>query len=296
MEKPKFAWFDGKLRRFEEVKLSLMTHALHYGSSVFEGIGCYDTPKGPAIFRLQDHMRRFLFSAEVLGLEVPYDLDELVEACKEVIRAEGIREAYIRPVAFLGDESLGLHIKELTTHVAIFAVEFPKPFGAKAIRVRTVSVRRISPQVTVPEAKIGGHYVSSILALKEAREMGYDDALLLDVEGYVAEGPGANVFFVKGNVLVTPKLGSILPGITRDTVMRLARDMGFKVVERRVTLVDAYDADEAFFCGTAMEVTPVASIDGKVYEKHDVTMKIREAYLRIVRGQDERYIDWLTFV
>lgn len=298
-----YVWMDGRLVRLEDAKVHVMAHALHYGTGVFEGIRCYDTGRGRAIFRLDDHLDRLYSSAKLLGMEIPYSKDELGEAVVETVRRSGLRDCYIRPIVFRGFGRLGLNPAGLPVHVAIGTLDMGAYLGEAKERGARVTVskwRRLHPSCVPLEAKATGYYVSSALAKLDAVMRGYDEALLLDLDGYVVEGSGENLFIVVGDTLVTPPLLSgILPGITRDTVSTLARDMGLRVKEDRITLGQLLTADEAFFTGTAAEITPIVEVDGvKIGDGRPgkVTRAVQDAYERVVRGKEEKYLHWLTFV
>jgi len=268
---------------------------------VFEGLRVYDTPDGPAIFRVQDHTRRLVDSARIYMMQIPYDRPTLIEAQREVVRANGLGACYLRPIAFYGAEKMGVSPKGATVHVAIAAWPWGAYLGPGAhergIRVKTSSYARHPVNVTMARAKVAATYANSILATLEASQDGYDEALLLDVDGFVAEGAGENLFVVKDGRLYEPELTSALAGITRDTVITLARERGYEVSARRLTRDDVYIADEAFFCGTAAEVTPIVELDRRTIgdgRPGPVTRAIQRAYFDAVSGRDARHRDWLT--
>ena len=303
IEEAKFIWMDGRLVPWQEAKIHILSHVIHYGSGVFEGIRCYDTERGPAIFRLDDHIRRLFYSAKVYRMDIPFGFDELVEACKEVVRANGLRDCYIRPIVYRGYGEMGVNPLKSPVNVAIAAWEWGAYLGEaleKGARVIVSTWRRICSDILPPMAKACGHYTNSQLAKMEAVLAGYDEAIMLDIDGYVCEGTGENFFMVKDGVIYTPPpQASILLGITRDTVIRLARDMGYTVVERFISRAELYGADECFFTGTAAEVTPVVEIDGRPVgdgRPGPITRRLQAKYFDVVRGRDERYLDWLTFV
>jgi len=303
IKEAKFIWMDGRLVPWQEAKIHILSHVIHYGSGVFEGIRCYDTERGPAIFRLDDHIRRLFYSAKVYRMDIPFGFDELVEACKEVVRANGLRDCYIRPIVYRGYGEMGVNPLKSPVNVAIAAWEWGAYLGEaleKGARVMVSTWRRICSDILPPMAKACGHYTNSQLAKMEAVLAGYDEAIMLDIDGYVCEGTGENFFMVKDGVLITPPpQASILLGITRDTVIRLARDMGYTVVERFISRAELYGADECFFTGTAAEVTPVVEIDGRPVgdgRPGPITRKLQAKYFDVVRGRDERYLGWLTFV
>ncbi len=300
----RLVWFNGRLVGIEEATISVSTHALHYGTAVFEGIRAYWTAKGrPAIFRLNDHIRRFFVSAKIYRLEIPYTEDEIAEACKMVVRENKLRDAYIRPIAYLATTELGIKAKDRRAGVAVLAKEWGKYLGEayeKGARVAVSPWRRL-PSFSFPTtAKASGHYINSFLAAMDAYEKGFDEAILLDHRGFVSEGTGENLFIVKDQVVYTPPLqASILPGITRDTIITLLRDMGIEVVERDITLGELLAADEAFFTGTAAEVTPVVEVDNiKIGDGRPgpLTRKLQKLYSDVVRGKIDKYEDWLAYV
>ena len=296
-------WFDGELRPWREAKVHVLTHTLHYGMGVFEGVRAYDTAEGPAIFRLQDHNERFFRSAHILNMRMPFDRSELLEAQRTVVRENALKAAYIRPMAFLGSEGMGLRASNLKVHVMVAAWHWPSYLGEEALnnglRVKTASFSRHHVNVVMCKAKANGNYMNSMLALEEAQRCGYDEALLLDTEGYVAEGSGENIFLVQEGSLVTPDLTSALDGITRRTILRLAEDMGLLVREKRITRDEVYIADEAFFTGTAAEVTPIREVDGRQIgngRRGPVTKKLQACYFDVVYGRRKEYGEWLTAV
>ncbi|HTO44044.1 MAG TPA: branched-chain amino acid transaminase [Burkholderiales bacterium] len=296
-------WYDGKLVPWREANTHVLTHSLHYGLAVFEGLRAYKTGKGTAIFRLQEHTERLLNSAHIFMMKMPYDRAILMEAQKEVVRANRLEECYVRPIAFYGSEKMGVSPKGAKVHVAIAAWPWGAYLGAdgieKGIRVKTASYARHHINVTMCRAKFSGTYANSILANQEAVEHGYDEALLLDVDGYVAEGSGENLFIVKNGKLYEPELTSALIGITRDAVITLARDMGLEVEARRITRDDVYIADEAFFTGTAAEVTPIRELDSRVIgsgRRGPVTQKLQSMFFDVVNGRAEKYRHWLSYV
>ena len=288
-------WFNGELLDYEDVKVPLDAHSLHYGSSVFEGIRVYNTKHGPAIFRLKEHIDRFFYSMEQLRMKNIFSKEEIIKACIEVVRENNLTDCYIRPIAFYGEGGLGLNPLKNKVNIAILAFPFsylPKP----GLKVKISSYRRLSSKAFNPFAKIGGHYVNSILAHLEAIEQGYDEALLLDENGYVAEGPGENIFFVKNKTLYTPPLGNILPGITRDSIIKIARNLGFQVIEKNILPEEIGNFDEAFFVGTAIEVKRIIQINDKLFENKEVFETIKEKFDEVVKGEDINYLEWLTFV
>ncbi|MFW5853250.1 MAG: branched-chain amino acid transaminase [Patescibacteria group bacterium] len=285
-------WLDGKIVNEQKAKIPLLTHSLHYGSAVFEGIRFYKTDNGSAVFRLRDHLKRLFYSAEVMGMKLPFSIKKTEEAVLETIRVNRFQEGYIRPLIYFGNK-MGLDPQGADVHLVIAAWPWGKYLNDK-VRVKISSFIRIHHDSTDVRAKISGHYVNSILATSQARRVGFDEALLLDVNKKVAEGAGENIFFVKNNNIITPKSGSILPGLTRDTVMILVKEMGYKVIEKSITPSDLKNFDEAFFTGTAAEVTMIKSIDKHIFKQFTVSEQIKEKYDLVVRGQDKKYKKWLT--
>ena len=296
-------WFDGELVPWREANVHVLTHTLHYGVGVFEGMRAYETPRGVAIFRLHDHTRRMERSAHILGMRLPYTFDEINEACITVVRENALSAAYVRPIAFYGSEGMGLRANNLSVHVAVAAWEWGAYLGdeglEKGIRIRTSSFTRHHVNISMCKAKAVGHYINSILAYHEALECGYDEALLLDNEGYVAEGSGENIFIVRDGMIYTPDLTSALEGVTRDTIMVFARDLGIEVREKRLTRDEVYIADEAFFTGSAAEVTPVVELDNRTIgtgRRGPVTRKLQTMFFDQVHGRKVRHPEWLTYV
>ncbi len=296
-------WFNGELVPWRDAKVHVLTHTLHYGVGVFEGMRAYETSRGAAIFRLHDHTRRMFQSAHILGMRVPHTLDEINDACATVVLENGLSAAYLRPICFYGSEALGLRANNLSVHVAVAAWEWGAYLGdeglEKGIRIRTSSFTRHHVNISMCKAKAVGHYINSILALHEALECGYDEALLLDNEGYVAEGSGENIFIVRDGIIYTPDLTSALEGVTRDTIMVFARDLGMEVIEKRLTRDEVYIADEAFFTGTAAEVTPVVELDNRAIgtgRRGPVTRKLQNMFFDQVNGRKVRRPEWLTYV
>ena len=296
-------WINGELVDWREAKVHVLTHTLHYGVGVFEGVRAYETPEGPCIFRLKDHTSRLFDSAKIMRIEIPYSAEQLNTAQKQVFAANGLEEGYLRPVVFLGSEAMGLRAEGLTVNVAIACWPWPDYVDESAredgIKVRTSSYTRHHVNITMCKAKANGNYINSILALREAIDSGCDEALLLDNEGYVAEGSGENVFMIKDGVINTPELTSCLPGITRDTILVFARELDLPIVERRITRDEFYIADEAFFTGTAAEVLPIQSIDGRVIgdgQRGKVTERLQSLYFDQVRGKRQAHTEWHTFL
>jgi len=296
-----FIWYDGKLVPWRDATTHVLTHSLHYGLAVFEGVRAYKTEIGTAIFRLKEHTDRLFNSAKIYMMEIPYSKDVLMAAQKEVVRANKLDACYLRPIAFYGSEAMGISAKGVSVHVAVAAWPWGAYLGAEAlergIRVKTSSYARHHVNVTMCRAKSVGTYMNSILAHQEAAQDGYDEALLLDVDGFVAEGSGENIFIVKNGTLYEPELTSALEGITRDSVIRLAADFNLPVVAKRITRDEVYVADEAFFTGTAAEVTPIRELDNRTIgsgRRGPVTEKLQKAFFDCVTGKSEKYRDWLA--
>ncbi|HSC79145.1 MAG TPA: branched-chain amino acid transaminase [Chitinolyticbacter sp.] len=296
-------WYDGKLVPWRDATTHVLTHTLHYGMGVFEGVRAYETPRGTAIFRLQDHTERLLNSAKIFQMKIGYSAEELNEAQKTVVRENKLKSCYLRPLSFIGSEKLGIAAKDNTIHTIVAAWPWGAYLGAdgleRGIRVKTSSFTRHHVNVSMVRAKACGYYINSILAHQEAAADGYDEALVLDTEGYASEGAGENLFVVKKGVLYTPDVASCLDGITRNTVLQLAREEGIEVVEKRITRDEIYTADEAFFTGTAAEVTPIRELDNRAIgqgSRGPVTARLQQRYFDAVQGRDEKHLDWLTLV
>jgi branched-chain amino acid aminotransferase len=295
-------WADGEMVPWREAKVHFLTHTLHYGLGVFEGVRAYHSEgRGTCIFRLQEHTDRLFRSAKILGMDMPWSKEVLLEAQKAVIRDNDLHEAYIRPMCFLGSEGMGLRADALQTHCMIASWHWPSYMDPDAINrgivVRTSSYTRHHVNITMTKAKANGNYINSILALREALQCGAEEALLLDPEGYVAEGSGENFFMVRDGVIYTPELTSCLEGITRDAVIQLADDCGYQVVEKRITRDEVYIADEAFFTGTAAEVLPIRELDARPVgdgSRGPITERLQNAFFDLVRGRDASRADWLT--
>jgi branched-chain amino acid aminotransferase len=292
---------NGELVDWEDAKVHVGTHGLHYGSGVFEGIRCYETPKGPAVFRLTDHLQRMHNSARLLYMELPYSVDDLKAATNELLGANGLDECYIRPIAFYGYGQLGVAARNNPIDTVIMSWPWGAYLGEEAlhtgIRAKISTWQRISANVIPHVSKATGVYLNSMLAVTEANNAGYDEAILLTPEGTVADGSGENIFVVRDGVIHTPDLGTgILPGITRDSIKQIAEDLGYAVVERSVIRSDLYLADELFMCGTAAEVTPLRSIDDHEIGVGPITLEVQKAYLDTVRGASERWGQWLEHV
>lgn len=296
-------WKNGELVPWRDANVHFLTHTLHYGLGVFEGVRAYKTDDGSAIFRLEDHTERFFRSAKILNMKIEFSRDELNEAQRTVVRENGLESAYIRPLLFYGSEGMGIRAEHLKTHVFIAAWEWGAYLGTegldKGISVKTSSFSRLHVNVSMCRAKACGHYINSILALHEALAYGADEALLLDTEGYVMEGTGENIFIVRNGQVITPDLTSALEGITRDTVIALINELGMPLVERRITRDEVYIADEAFFTGTAAEVTPIRELDGRVIGnggRGPVTEQLQSKYFDVVKGRSERHRHWLSYL
>jgi branched-chain amino acid aminotransferase len=296
-----FIWFDGKLVDWRDAKIHVLTHSLHYGMAVFEGVRAYKTGQGTSIFRLQEHTRRFFNSAKIFQMKMPFAAEQILEAQKEVVRANKLESCYLRPIAWIGSEKLGVSARDNTIHVSISAWPWGAYLGedglAKGIRVKTSSYTRHHVNVSLVRAKASGYYINSILANQEVTANGYDEALLLDTEGYVSEGAGENVFIVRNNTVYTPDLASCLDGITRDSVIQMARDLGYSVVEKRITRDEMYCAAEAFFTGTAAEVTPIRELDDREIgsgSRGPVTGRLQALFFDVVAGKAPAYQSWLT--
>jgi len=296
-------WVDGEMVPWREAKVHVLTHTLHYGMGVFEGVRAYATDRGPAIFRLEDHTNRLFRSAHILGMKIPYDADTLNQAQQEAVRRNGLGSAYLRPMCFYGSEGMGLRADNLQVHVMIAAWEWGAYLGEdnlkNGIRVRVSSFNRHHVNITMCRAKANGNYMNSMMALQEALHDGYDEALLLDTEGYVMEGSGENLFIVRDGVMYTPDLSSALDGITRQTVMTFAGELGIPTVEKRITRDEVYIADEAFFTGSAAEVTPIREVDNRTIGRGGrgpITERLQSLYFDQVAGRRAEHPEWLTYV
>jgi branched-chain amino acid aminotransferase len=301
MQETEKIWVNGELVDWADAKVHVGVHGLHYGSGVFEGIRCYETEKGPAIFRLRDHLERLGNSAKILFMELPYTLGELREATHELVAANGLASCYIRPIAFYGYGELGVAATGNPVDVVIMSYPWGAYLGEEGqnngITTTISSWERVGPNVIPHAAKATGIYLNSMLATTEARKAGYDEAIMLSTDGFIADGPGETVFIVKDGYVCTPPLAmSILPGITRNTVLQLAEALGYPVKETLLIRTDLYVADEVFMVGTAAEVTPVRSVDGREIGVGPVTRELQKAYLAVVHGLDERWSDWLDVV
>lgn len=296
-------WFDGEMIPWRDAKVHVLTHTLHYGMGVFEGVRAYKTDQGPAIFRLDDHTKRLFNSAKIMNMDIPFSQEELNEAQKACVRENNLESAYIRPMAFYGSEGMGLRADNLKTHVMVAAWEWGAYLGDdginKGIRIKTSSYTRHHVNVSMCKAKANGHYINSMLALQEALHDGYDEAMLLDVDGFVAEGSGENLFIVREGQIFTPDLTSALDGITRNTLFVLAKELGYEIKEKRITRDEVYISDEAFFTGTAAEVTPIREVDNRIIgggTRGPVTTKLQKAYFDLVEGKSSEHREWLGLI
>ena len=299
-----YIWMDGEFVDWREAKVHVLTHTLHYGLGVFEGVRAYATSTGPAIFRLERHSERLLQSAKIMGMKIPFSAEQISQAQLECVKKNNLKSAYIRPMAWYGSEAMGLHAKGLKVHLMVAAWEWGSYLGDDAlkngIRAKTSSFNRHHVNSTMAKAKTNGHYTNSIMATHEAERCGYDEALLLDTNGYVAEGSGENIFIVRRGKIYTPELTSALEGITRDTISEIAsQDMGLQIVEKQITRDEVYTADEAFFTGTAAEVTPIRSLDDREIgdgKAGPITLEIQRRYFDVVYGRDPNRSSWLSHV
>ena len=294
-------WFDGKLVDWRDAKIHVLTHSLHYGMAVFEGVRAYKTVSGTAIFRLHEHTRRLFNSAKIFQMTLPFSFETVLEAQKEVVRANKLESCYLRPLAWIGSEKLGVSARGNTIHMSVSAWPWGAYLGeeglAKGIRVKTSSFTRHHVNVSLVRAKASGYYINSILANQEVTANGYDEALLLDTEGYVSEGAGENVFIVRDGKLYTPDLASCLDGITRNAVVTMAHDLGYEVIEKRITRDEMYCADEAFFTGTAAEITPIRELDDRTIGegvRGPITGKLQALFFDVVAGKSDKYASWMT--
>jgi branched-chain amino acid aminotransferase len=296
-------WYDGELVPWRDATTHVLTHTLHYGMGVFEGVRAYNTPQGTAIFRLEAHTDRLFDSAHIMNMKMPFTKEELNEATRAAVRENNLESAYIRPMVFYGSEAMGLRATGLKVRVIVAAWHWGAYMGDEAlktgIKVRTSSFTRHHVNISMTRAKANGNYINSMLALQEAVSGGADEAMLLDTEGYVAEGSGENIFLVRHGVVYTPEVTSCLNGITRNTILTLAAELGIQVIEKRITRDEVYIADEAFFTGTAAEVTPIREVDGRqigIGSRGPVTEKLQKAYFDLVTGQTSAHPEWRTLV
>ena len=294
-------WMDGQFVDWRDANIHVLTHTLHYGMGVFEGVRCYETTSGSAIFRLKDHTQRLLNSAKIFQMKLGFSKEELMQAQLETVRRNKLKSCYIRPIVWIGSERMGIATNNNKIHIAIAAWPWGAYLGeeglAKGIRVKTSSFTRHHVNVSMVRAKASGYYINSILAHQEVCGMGYDEALLLDTEGYVSEGAGENLFIVKSGRLYTPDLASCLDGITRDSVMTIAKDFGVEIIEKRITRDEIYCADEAFFTGTAAEVTPIRELDDRTIgegRRGPITETIQACFFDAVSGKAPKYQSWLS--
>lgn len=294
----KFIWMDGKFVDWQDAKVHVLAHALHYGSAVFEGIHSYKTEKGPAIFRLDDHIDRLFFSANSLSMQPRFSKEEIKNAVKQLIKKNNLEDAYIRPLIYYGYGNIGVFPKDIPTNVFIVAIPWGN-YYSKNLEIMISKFRRHSEKSAVFGAKISGNYANSILAMHEARKKGYDEALMLDENGFVSEGPAENLFLVKDGKLITPNSKGALHGVTRNTILEIGKDLKIKTLEKNVNLKEVKNADELFFCGTATEIAPIISVDDKKIgdgKIGSITSRLRDKYYDIVRGKDEKYGKWLAYV
>ena len=295
-------WMNGKQVDWKDATVHVLTHALHYGTGVFEGIRCYETSRGPAAFRLREHMERMHDSAKVFLMEIPYTVDELVDATRELIKANGLQSCYIRPIAYRGYGEMGVNPEANPVDVTIAVWPWGTYLGDGAlengVRMTVSSWRRHDPNIIPPAAKVTGAYINSVAAKVEAVRLGFDEGIMLNSQGYISEATGENLYFVKEGEILTPPLSAgVLDGITRRTVFKIANDLGIPIREVFLTRANAYLADEMFCSGTAAEITPVREVDGRIIgDPGPVTQAIQQKYFAIVRGEDEKYFDWLDFI
>ena len=303
-DQSKFIWFNGKIIPWNDAKIHVMSHVLHYGSGVFEGIKCYATKEGPAIFRLDDHIHRLFESGNKYQIKIPFSEDDIINASIETVRINGFESCYIRPIAFYGYDTLGVHPKDCPVEVAVASFFWGAYLGAEGL-LNGVNIvispwKRLSLDAFPPSAKASGQYMNSMLAVQDARNRGYDEALLLNQQGYIAEGSGQNIFIVKDEIIYTNGLNaSILMGITRSSIIQICKNLGYSVEITDLTEEMLLSADEAFFTGSATEVTPIASVNDKPVgngKPGRITLKLKKLYSRIVHGKETRYNDWLTFI
>ena len=296
-------WMDGELVEWSDAKIHVLTHTLHYGTGVFEGVRAYETSDGPAIFRLEDHTNRLFESAKLIGMQIPYDAKELNDAQSQVVKINNLKNAYIRPMCFYGSEGMGLRADNLKVHTIIAAWDWGSYLGddkiLNGIKVKVTDFPKRSEKSMLHKAKASGNYLYSMLALKDALNSGYDEALILDIDDNVNEGSGENFFMIINNTIHTPKDATVLNGITRQTVMKIARDLNYRVEETNISVDDVKSSDEAFFTGTAAEVTPIIQVDNvKINDGKpgEITKKIQKIYFDLIRGKVDEYSSWLTQV
>jgi branched-chain amino acid aminotransferase len=296
-----FIWMDGEWLDWREAKIHVLTHTLHYGMGAFEGVRAYETDSGPAIFKLEEHTDRWFNSAEILGMTIPFDRETLNKAQREVVTKNNLKSAYLRPMCFYGSEGMGLRADNLKVHVMIAAWEWGAYLGEdninNGIRICTSSFIRHHGNPALAKAKTNGNYVNSMMALQEALSKGFDEALMLDIDGFVSEGSGENIFVIRDGVIYTPELTSALPGITRSTIITLANELGYQVIEKQLTCEDVSSADEAFFTGTAAEVTPIRGLDEHTIgsgTRGPITEKLQSLYFDCVAGRSEQHESWIA--
>ncbi len=296
-------WFDGEMVPWRDAKIHVLTHTLHYGMGVFEGVRAYHAEDGTASFRLQEHTDRLFNSAKIMNMEMPFSKDEINQAQLDAVKMNNLDSAYLRPMAFYGSEGMGLRADGLKTHIIVAAWNWGAYLGKEAlehgIRIRTSSFTRHHPNIAMVKAKANGNYINSMLALSDALKDGYDEALLLDVDGFVAEGSGENFFMVRDGIIYTPELSSALDGITRATIIQLAHEAGYQVIEKRITRDEVYIADEAFFTGTAAEVTPIRELDRRTIgsgSRGPITEVLQTKYFDVVHGRSPEHKNWLAHV
>ena len=296
-------WMDGKLVEWSDAKVHVLTHTLHYGTGVFEGVRAYETSGGPAIFRLEDHTNRLFESARLIGMKIPYNAEELNDAQSKVVKINNLKNAYIRPMCFYGSEGMGLRADNLKVHAIIAAWDWGSYLGddkiLNGIKVKVTDFPKRCEKSMLHKAKASGNYLYSMLALKDALNSGFDEALILDVDDNVNEGSGENFFMIANNTIHTPKDATVLNGITRQTVMKIARDLNYNVEETNISVDDVKSSDEAFFTGTAAEVTPIIQVDNvKINDGKpgEITKKIQKIYFDTIRGKVDKYDSWLTQV
>lgn len=293
-------WMDGAWVDWRDAKIHILTHTLHYGMGAFEGVRAYETEQGTAIFKLEEHTDRWFNSAHILGMKMPFDKATLNQVQRQVVSKNNLKSGYLRPMCFYGSEGMGLRADNLKVHTMVAAWEWGAYLGEdnmkNGIRVRTSSFTRHHSNIAMTKAKANGNYINSMMALQEALTDGYDEALLLDIDGFVAEGSGENIFIVRDGVIYTPDLACILAGITRETIFTLARDLGYKIIEKRITRDEVYCADEAFFTGTAAEVTPIRELDNRQIGSGKlgrITEQLQSLYFDCVYGRNKKYQNWI---
>lgn len=299
MQKTDYIWYSGKLVEWDQATTHVLTHTLHYGGGAFEGIRFYNTDKGPAIFKLAEHVERLYYSGDALAMDIPFTQEEICQAIIDTVRANKLKEGYIRPLVFFGYGAMGVNPVNAPVELIIACWPWGAYLPVEMVDIKTTKYIRVHPKSTIADAKLCGHYLNGILSLIEIRGTHYHEALFLDADGYIAEGAGENFFIVKDGVIYTPSLGKILAGITRNTIIELARSHQYEVIEKPITLEEAYQADEAFFTGTAVEVTPIKSIDDNEINAGKlgpVSALLKNTYHRIVRGQEPEYLDALTII